>query len=250
MDLPLILIGALLIFDTIFILSRSNVNMGVLAPALLGLPLLIYGLFYTELHLWFSLGWGVVMKWCIIGCYAAFLLMLTVTTLLIVGHSRAPVSADADAVIVLGAGVHGTRVSRALQNRLELALEYLETNDKAVVVLSGGQGKQEDVTEASAMKEYMTGRGFPADRLICEDRSTSTFENFKYSRELLEARFGGEYTAVFVTNDFHVYRAGLAAKEAGLDIEGVGCGSPFYIIPNYYLRECMAIMRCLVFGFR
>ena len=249
MNLPMILIGVLLVFDTIFILCRSNMNMGVVMPALLGIPLLIYGLFAAELNIWFSYSVGIFIKWFIIGGYAAFFLLIIVCSALIAREIGRDIAPGADAVIILGAGVHGEKISMALKNRLDLAISYLQENENTVAVVSGGQGRQEKISEAEAMQRYLLEQGIPHARILYENRSRSTLENFTYSKKLLDQRFGvNNYRAVFVTNDFHIYRAKQAARAAGITAEGMGCPSPFYIVPNYYLRECLAIVRYALLG--
>jgi len=251
-NLFLIISGSVLILDTIVILGVSNVNMGVLMPAIMGIPLLLIGLFYNEAGLWMSEGFGRWVRWILICGYTAFLLLIALCTGLIAREIHSEVPQDADAVIVLGAGVHGTTPSLALQNRLKLAAEYLRENENCIAVLSGGKGPQEAIAEAEAMYIYMTEEeGIPAERLIKESAARSTYENFLFSGEILAERFPEGYEAVFATNDFHIYRAKLAAKRAGLgEIDGMGCPSPAYIVPNYYIRETMAIVRYALFGSR
>jgi len=251
MNLTMILIGALLILDTVFILGRSNVNMGVLMPAILGMPLLLAGIFYAEVSLWMQDGIGFWVGRLIMAGYVLYLILIAVCTVLIVQEIRVKVPDEARAIIVLGAGVHGTKPSLALQHRLEVAAEYLRENDNCIAVVSGGRGPQEMITEAQAMYSYMLELGIPEERIIMEDKAHSTYENFLFSKKILDERFGEEYTAIFATNDFHIFRAKIAAKKAGLGgIRGLGCPSPFYIVPNYYMRESMAILRYVLLGLR
>ena len=51
--------------------------------------------------------------------------------------------------------------------------------------MSGGQGPDEDRTEASVMHDYLEQHGIDATRIIIEDQSTSTYENLVFSKELL-----------------------------------------------------------------
>lgn len=251
MNLTLILIGAVLVLDTVFILGRSNVNMGVLMPAILGFPLMVIGMLYEQVIPWTQGGIGVWVKWIVIFGYAAYLLIVAICSFLIVREIRAEIPKGADAVIVLGAGVHGTKPSLALQHRLEIAVKYLEENEKAIAIVSGGQGPQEAITEAEAMHRYMLELGVEENRIIKESSARSTFENFLYSKEILDRRFPDEYNVIFATNDFHIFRAKIAAKKAGFgNIRGMGCPSPFYIVPNYYMREAMAIVRYALLGLR
>lgn len=244
----LVIIGGLLIADTLLILLISNVNIGVLIPAVLGTPVFLYGLFYDKINAFSAGGWAAVVKWVMIALYAVYILATSITIVIININGHKHVQKGADAVIVLGAAVHGDKISLTLQNRLDLALEYVEGDDHAVIVVSGAKGRQELVSEGEASREYLLSKGFDDERIIVEDRARNTYENFMYSKKLLDKRLGADYSAIYVTNTFHVYRAGLAARQAGLEIDGIGCGAKFYIQPNNYLRESIAVMKYWLIG--
>ena len=124
-----------------------------------------------------------------------------------------------DVLIVLGCAVRGERVSLTLKLRLDAALEYLEHSPNTAVIVSGGKGDGENISEAEAMKRYLVSHGVDEGRIITEDKSTSTWENFKFSKEILDERFPGA-SAAFVTTNFHVYRAGRVAIMNGIEAEG------------------------------
>ena len=108
----------------------------------------------------------------------------------------------------------GTRPSRILQERLDAADAYLSTHPDASCVLSGGQGADEEISEASCMYAYLREKGIEENRLILEDRSVSTAENMAFSRQIFEARGMGE-KAVIITSEFHEYRARMLAEACG-----------------------------------
>ena len=154
-----------------------------------------------------------------------------------------------DAVIVLGAGVNGTEPSLILQSRIDAAADYLERHPDVLAVLSGGRGPGEEITEAKAMAQGLTQRGIPASRLILEEASTSTAENFARSRELLERRGVDTETATItvVTSDFHCFRAHLIAQRAGLKVLDIPAESGWPLLDaNYYVREFFALGKTLV----
>lgn len=147
----------------------------------------------------------------------------------------------ADYVIVLGAQVRGTDLSRALQNRLNTAYEYLVNNEKTIVIVSGGQGSGEDISEAEAMAQYLISKGIKEDRIIKEAQSTNTYENIKYSKKLMAE---GKYRIVLVTNEFHIFRATSIAKKQGLTgVQGLGAPSDDILALSYYVREFLAIIK-------
>ena len=144
-------------------------------------------------------------------------------------------------VVVLGAQVRGQRISRALKRRLDRAAEYMQDNPETKAILSGGQGKGEAVSEAEAMEHYLCEKGVGKGRLILETASTYTWENLENSRKLLPdpSREVG-----IVTNDFHVYRAVLTAKEAGYkNPKGLSADSAKILLPNYLTREFFACLK-------
>lgn len=161
---------------------------------------------------------------------------------------KEPPQQPADAVIVLGAGVNGNQPSLSLKTRLDAAIAYLETTDPDVpVVLTGGQGYGEDITEAQCMYDYLTENGVDGGRLILEETATTTAENFAFSRDLL-TEMGVDPstdTVAVVTNDFHIARAKLLAARNGYGhAVGVPVELPWvHLQINYYLREAFAMVK-------
>lgn len=140
-----------------------------------------------------------------------------------------------DYIIVLGAGLKGDTPSLALERRLEQAAEYMNKNGNAIAIVSGGQGKGETISEAQAMENYLLNHGIREDRIIKEDNSTSTYENFEYSKLIMD-----EGQAVFVTNEFHVLRSELMAKINGIDATHIGASTPIPLLPVSCVREFIA----------
>ena len=194
-------------------------------------------------------------RWCrrifAAGCCAVLVLLGTLEANVIMTARRDMSIIPADAVIILGAGVNGTTPSLTLRTRLEAALDYLEEHPDIPVVLSGGQGSGEAVTEARCMADWLTARGVEPQRLIPEECSTSTAENFAFSKASLEEAGIDPETAriAFVTNDFHMYRAGHLAAQAGYEqVFGIPAKLPWrYLEVNYYLRESFALVKTLIF---
>ncbi|MBO4869718.1 MAG: YdcF family protein [Clostridia bacterium] len=155
----------------------------------------------------------------------------------------------ADVYIVFGCKTNGYTPTYALQRRLDHAYGLLTADPNAVAVLSGGQGADETVSEAESMRAYLTARGIDGDRLIVEDRSTSTVENIRYSVKLLEERGLGGKKLCAVSNDFHVKRILLHAKYLGVELTAspAKTDSPGKLWQNL-IREYMVWVRRLVTG--
>ena len=190
---------------------------------------------------------GKVCKVIFLVILSAGLLLFGALEVLILRGQEDRSALPADAVIVLGAGVNGETPSLALWTRIRAAAAYLEAHPDIPAVLSGGQGPGEDISEAEAMRRALTALGIGEERLLLEDRSTSTAENFSYSKALLEERGLDGGTIAVVTNDFHSFRAGLIARRAGLATFSVTAALPWWWLRvNYFLREPFALAKTLL----
>lgn len=178
------------------------------------------------------------------------LLLITSAAFLFLGlygqHDTA--TFEEDAVVVLGAGVKGERVTKLLALRLDQAAEYSEKNPNAVIIVSGGQGPGEDITEALAMERYLIDKGVAAERIVKEEVSSSTYQNLLYSKELLDGLFDRPYKIAVITNDFHIFRAAGFAKRLGLDATHYHAKTVWYGVPYNYARECLAVVKMWIIG--
>ena len=145
---------------------------------------------------------------------------------------------EADYIIVLGSKVNGTKPSYSLQYRIDKAAEYLKSHAKAIAIVSGGKGKGEDISEALAMKNELMKLKIAEDRIIMEDKSTSTDENIKFSKPLIPDNMK---KGMIVTNDFHMFRAKKIAAKQGLQLEGLPAETPKRIVIPSNIREYLAI---------
>ncbi len=237
----LLVVGTFGLLDTLLVSFVSSLNLGVLLPGLLGLPLLLLGLFLPSLSGFFASSAGNICKLVFIGGYCLLFALFTGTWILLDTAAARTAPAGADAVIVLGAGLRGERPTLVLQRRMDTAIAYLAENPDAVAVLSGGKGEGEHISEAEAMARYFAQQGVPESRYIREDASTNTRENFLYSNKIICGRFGQGASIAFVTTDFHVYRAERVAKRQGIEAYGIAAPDVWYLSLNNHLRECMAI---------
>lgn len=156
-------------------------------------------------------------------------------------------SMDQDYLIVLGSGlIDGNKVPPLLASRINCALDFYE-RQKALgkspkILFSGGKGPDEKIAEGEAMQQYALERGFPEADTLIEKASVNTAENMRFSKDIIEGIEGDRpYHCLFVTNNFHVFRAGLYARMAGLPAEGIGSKTAKYFLPNAILREFIAI---------
>ncbi|GAB2988141.1 YdcF family protein [Amycolatopsis acidiphila] len=146
------------------------------------------------------------------------------------------------AIIVLGAGLDSAKVPPLLESRLSLAIRlYRREEGRPLVVVSGGQGPGETTSEAAAMREHLLLRGIPAERIVVEDRATTTEENLRFSTELLDERTRHGYLAA-VTNNYHVFRTAVTARRLGLRLDVAGAPTALYFLPSAFLREFAALL--------
>ncbi len=181
-----------------------------------------------------------------VGLLAALLAAVEIP---IVGAALSGPQPGAGYVIVLGAAVYGEAPSVSLRKRLDKAVSYLEENPSAKVVVSGGQGEGEDITEAECMRRYLIEKGIDKERILTEDHSTSTMENLAYSKAVIEADGGDASQTVIVSSAYHLYRAKAMAASLGMDAWGAASsdGYPIYMF-GMYLREALAVTKLWLFG--
>ena len=151
--------------------------------------------------------------------------------------SAAP--AGLDYLIILGARVNGTEPSLSLKTRVDCAIEYLNANPDTLVVASGGQGDDEEISEAECIIRMLREAGIDESRILREDQSTSTAENIRFSYALMEDEHA---TVGVVTNGYHMFRAKLIAQSNGdHPVSGVAGGSSLFLLPHNMTREFMTL---------
>ena len=162
------------------------------------------------------------------------------------GHSE--MEAEPDTMIILGCMVYEWGPSILLQDRLNTALDYLEDHPDTTVIVSGGQGADEHISEAQAMHDYLVEHGFPSEQILLEDRSTNTYENLRFSNSVI-AGHGIDVTddIVVVSNDFHLARVRMLFKRVhGGDYHLYTLAAPTSHLPSritMYIREPLALIK-------
>ncbi|WP_242822290.1 YdcF family protein [Mogibacterium sp. CM50] len=149
-----------------------------------------------------------------------------------------------DFIIIHGAGLkNGESVTPLLKKRIDKAIDAFRqsSNPGIKIIASGGRGSDEKISEAQAIANYIAEEtDVPMDKVILEDKSTTTYENLLFSKKLGEALVDSP-RFLFVTNNYHVYRTGAYAKTIGMLGDGLGCNTASYYIPSAFIREFIAI---------
>lgn len=182
------------------------------------------------------------MLYTIISCIAAYVLSLlavySLSAVFNLFHLKK--KRDADYIIVLGAGIIGSRVTPLLAARIEKGIELLRYNPNAVLIMSGGQGSGEDIPESKAMADYALDKGVGAEKIILEQKSVSTQENLCFSRELMNKQ---KPQIIIVTTAYHVFRALILAKQQGIRCVGFGAKTKWYFTLNAFIREFVGYLK-------
>ncbi len=157
---------------------------------------------------------------------------------------------DKDYIIILGCAIRkdGT-VTPLLKGRVDSAInfekeQYNTTGRHATFVPSGGQGSDEVIAEAEAMKNYMISQGVSAEQILVENKSANTFENMDYSGKLIKSStddFNNKHIG-FATTNYHVFRGYILAKKNGFNAQGISSKTKLYFFPNAFLREFIGLL--------
>lgn len=167
----------------------------------------------------------------------------------IIRDARTETKQPADYIIVLGAGVNGTVPSLSLRDRLVGTYDYMTENPDCIAIVSGGQGEGEDITEALCMRNWLVERGIDADRIIIEDKATSTLENLRYSMDIIDTLPNDDPVLGIVSSEYHLHRAKRLAEYVGIDVIGIAARTSYpTVAANYFIREAFAMTEQYVFG--
>jgi len=245
----LVIIGILLCMNTFFAHNYSNDwNLGVILPALIGLVCFAYSVFLLSGRDYLIRN-RTVRRVFVAAVVISLLVFVTVEALIIIDpfiHGSDD-AGEVDTVIVLGCGIWPDgRPTLALAMRLDKTVEYYRENPHIDIIVSGGQGSNEPYPEAVAMRDYLLRKGIPGDKILVEDKSTSTRENFEFSRRLMNVPDGETRKIIFVTNDFHIFRSRILAKRFGFDAYAIAAPTPSVILINSYLREFFAFVKSML----
>lgn len=200
--------------------------------------LILSAMFCSEKLMTAIPGW---IKGICIGIFCAGLLLFCSVEGLILSRYHAQARPGADYVIVLGAQWKATGPSEVLRRRLVRAADYLSGNPDTKVIVSGGQGDNEIMSEAAGMRDFLVTMGIEEERILVEDQSSNTYENLVYSGRLLDRQ---QDSVVIVTNNFHMFRAlSIAEKQGYAHVEGQAAGSVLWMAPNNLLREFLGVLK-------
>ncbi|MBQ4563972.1 MAG: YdcF family protein [Lachnospiraceae bacterium] len=244
----IMMIGCLIYFAVLVALAGISSPFAWFWPVMAVLFGLLYG-FITlikrgvirlKLPLWLKAGF-----WTTTAIAGALVLLIEAMVLFGMFSQASP--DDLDYLIVLGTYVDGDQPSESLAHRLDKAIEYMEMNEKVVAIVTGGKGTADQPSEAYVMANYLLDHGIKYDRIMLEEKATSTRENLIFSYELIGDK---DATVGIVTNSFHVYRAMALADKLDFDgAVGIAAPSDKLLLPSYMAREFFVIIKEKIMGY-
>ena len=190
----------------------------------------------------------IVTNFCYsVTAYMTIILIATIVMGIRAAH-RMPVF-DRDYILILGCRIgKDGKVTPLLRGRADAAIRFANMQKEATgmdvcFVPSGGKGNDEVISEAEAIKEYLISRDIEESRIICEDKSANTAENFRFSVEKIKSITGEKESKIaFATSGYHVFRSGYIASEQGIHAQGIGAGTRGYFWINAFIRELIATL--------
>jgi len=148
----------------------------------------------------------------------AFVLGLAVLWLVslaaVVIASRRDTAAPADAIVVLGAAQYDGRPSPVLRARLDHAITLFRRGLAPLVIVTGGVGTGDTVSEAVVGRRYLVAAGLPAAAVPAESAGRTSAASVRAAARRVHERGGTR--AIFVSDGFHLLRLGFLARRFGL----------------------------------
>ena len=237
------LVGVLLVGDGIVMIAKEGKGLASLLPILMGGGMLT-GMTLAVLAakhvihpgkiLRVVLGAVVLMTFYVSTTFGSFAFFADLS-------AHVPPQEDYDYIVAHGCGIFGDRITPLLKGRVDKALTLYRKSGKPMI-LSGGKGPGETITEAQAMHDYLLTQGVPEEDMILEDQSTTTRENLVNVQKMFDTD-GQKHSYVCVTSDYHVFRTSMLARYIGLDMQGVGSKTALYYWPSAMIREYSAVMQ-------
>ena len=183
-------------------------------------------------------------------CLVIGLILVGITECFIIEASFGDPREQVDYVVVLGAKVRVTGPSASLWDRIYGAYDYLAEHPGTIAIVSGGQGDDEPMPEGEAMFDELIAMGIDPKRIWIEDQATSTWENITFALDLIEEETGVRPEKLgVVSSEYHLFRASLLAKQAGVEFVGIPARtSRVSQMVNHFMREIAGVWHFLVLG--
>lgn len=232
-----IAVGIALIFMSLLIgLTERVFQPGTFVPAAIGGALF----FFSAIWKW-MLKYK-IFKNILLFLFATGMVIYFAAECFVFSGVQPPEPGEHEYAIVLGCGLFGEAPSWLLTERLKTAETYAKQYQNCRLILSGGQGRGELITEAEAMRRYLVRAGISEERLILEEQSHNTYENLRNSNRILDETDGEKvHDCIIISNDFHLYRAKRLAKIIGINTDTLAAPTPVGTV-GMFLREGISVV--------
>lgn len=248
----IVLLSIAMIINGFVVLKKEGRSLSNSLPILMGIGILLYGiLFYLYFGNIFNFRfnyWTLIISTSsftiISALFAIFMFVFFSLLAYSILYLSLPKKKDYDYIIIHGSGlIEGEKVPPLLAARIDKGIEaYKLAGKKDVkIIASGGQGIDEKISEARAIRQYLLDKGIDEGKIILEDKSTNTYENLKFSKQIAEKEIKNPFY-IFISNNYHVFRATIYAKRLNMRGYGVGAKTAGYYIPSAFIREYIAIL--------
>lgn len=244
LDRVFLILGLVLVLISILPLFYRIMHVGVWMPMLAGVVLIGYGILNQRLLAWLP-WWQTVSRIFVVGVCIGLAAFVVLSGVLFFGFERYSGSGGSETVVVLGCQIRGDRPSKMLGHRLDTAAEILNQQPDSMCIVSGGQGNDEDYSEAEIMKKVLMKHGIAEGRIILEEQSTNTQENISYSGELIKQEHLNT-DIILVTDFYHQYRSNYLAQKQGLHSQGAPCYTNPALVFSYWVREMLAAVKTYI----
>lgn len=232
--------GALLLVDGLWLMALDKTNFGTVLPALIGSALLLWAVKRKAWQVMLAKSPLLTITWRIVaGGFVLWAISLLLFFTWLANRVPPVPSIEPRVIVSLGSGLLNNQPTSTLMARLDQVLRLSQLYPNAQVMTTGGVGRGQTMSEAQAMANYLTAKGLAPQRLLFETRSTSTYENLRFARELLPPG-----TSILITSsDFHLPRAEKIARRVSLNVVGTSpAPTPLQIRYNAWLREYFAFI--------
>ncbi len=248
-----IIIGILCLISSILPLTLYNVfNQGSIALLIISALFFIYAIFLSPKNLKYSAWRNNRFEFRMLRILSIFMgicvaIEVMFTCFMIYKSIKKPPQNSNATAIVMGCATFNGKPSNMLYYRLNAAKKYLDKNPQAKVIVSGGITKNDTVTQAKVMEQWLLNNGIDKSRIFAEHSATDTDTNIKLSKEIIEKE-NLSHDAVIVTDSFHQARSVIYAEKYGLNPSSVSSFTPPLMYPIYFIREQMGIIEAYLFS--
>lgn len=243
-DRVFLILGLVLVLISILPLFYRIMHVGVWLPMLAGVVLIGYGALNQRLLAWLP-WWQAVSRIFVVCVCIGLAAFVVLSGVLFFGFDRYIGNGNSETVVVLGCQIRGDRPSKMLGHRLDTAAGILNKQPDSMCIVSGGQGSDEDYSEAEIMKKVLIEHGIAENRILLEEQSTNTQENILYSSKLIKQEHL-QTDIILVTDFYHQYRSNYLAQKQGLHSQGASCYTNPALVFSYWVREMLAAVKTYI----